>query len=475
MLKILMSVAFYPRGGSAHVARYLSRALIDAGHQVHLVTGSLNDGDPEHSAAVFYTGIPHTAVDYTEAWLAFTRGENPHSSELDVPFHPSYEDKPGVADRVFYKINRDEQRGMLRCWRDVFADLGHRFQPDVIHLHHINHMHVAASEALPRVPKAAQFHGTELRMLENMQRKPPTGGDKHLRDFWRGVMVESVAAMDHCFAISAEVHRRAQAEFSIADSRITTIPNGVNVSVFKPVSWSARAKLGFLNKILVEDPRGWDESCRPGSVAYSAQEVERFTGASGGLKPLVLFVGRFLDVKRVPLLLEAVAEANRRSGSPEDPPFNLLVWGGMPGEWEGRHPYQVARELNLPNVFFCGWLPHDLLSQGLNLADLLVVPSYHEPFGQVLLEAMAVRVPVLATRSGGPLDFVVDSGSAANGWFCDVDDVASLAETMLAALADQTELRRRGQKALDLTRARYDWNSIAQLYLDVYETLADQG
>ena len=172
--------------------------------------------------------------------------------------------------------------------------------------------------------------------------------------------------------------------------------------------------------------------------------------------------------------IEAVAEGNRRSGSPDDPPFNLLVWGGAPGDWEGRHPYQVARELNLPNVFFCGWLPHDLLSQGLNLADLLVVPSYHEAFGQVLLEAMAVRVPVLATRSGGPLDFVVDSGSEANGWFCDLDDVASLAETMLTALSDQTELRRRGQNALDLIRARYDWSSIAQLYLDVYETLADQ-
>ncbi|MEE8251297.1 MAG: glycosyltransferase family 4 protein, partial [Gemmatimonadales bacterium] len=280
--------------------------------------------------------------------------------------------------------------------------------------------------------------------------------------------------MDHYFAISADVCRGAQAEFSIADSRITTIPNGVNVSVFKPLDWSTSEKLVFLNKILVRDPQGWDESGWPGSVSYSRREIERFKEASGGLKPLVIFVGRFLDFKRVPLLIQAVAEANRRSGSPNDPPFNLLVWGGMPGEWEGRHPYQMVRELNLPNVFFCGWLPHDLLSQGLNLADLLVVPSYHEPFGQVLLEAMAVRVPVLATRSGGPLDFVVDSGSEANGWFCDVDDVASLAETMIAALADQTELRQRGQKALDLVRARYDWNRIAQRYLEVYETLAGE-
>ena len=37
-MRILMSLVFYPRGGSAQVARYLSRALIDQGHEVRLVT-----------------------------------------------------------------------------------------------------------------------------------------------------------------------------------------------------------------------------------------------------------------------------------------------------------------------------------------------------------------------------------------------------------------------------------------------------
>ena len=60
------------------------------------------------------------------------------------------------------------------------------------------------------------------------------------------------------------------------------------------------------------------------------------------------------------------------------------------------------------------------------------------------LEAMATEMPVIATRSGGPLDFVVDSGPRANGWFCEVDDVDSLAGALHQALTDEGEGRGRG-------------------------------
>ena len=181
-----------------------------------------------------------------------------------------------------------------------------------------------------------------------------------------------------------------------------------------------------------------------------------------------MFVGRFLDFKRVPLLLQAVSRLNESFGGNADSPFNLLVWGGMPGEWEGEHPHTVARSLDLPNVFFCGWLPHDVLSQGLNLADVFVPPSHHEPFGQVYLEAMAAGVPVIATRSGGPLDFVLDSGPRANGWLCEVDDVESLAAALRDAVLKERERKKRGSNALALVRAEYDWDEIARRYVGLY-------
>lgn len=472
-MKILMTLIFYPRGGSAQVARYLSRALMDLGHDVHLLTGSLHDGDPQHDAEVFYAGIPLTAVDYTAAWQGFQRGEDPISDSWDVPFHPSYEDKPGVPDRVFYKIGPSSYTALVECWVRAFRQVGHAFEADLLHLHHLTYAHAAAAKVFPSVPRLTQLHGTEIKMLENLAvLEKNASAPNELHGFWRGVLQEAVNTSRHLAAISPDVRERAVERLSVDDGGITTIPNGVDTSLFQPLDWSTRDKLAFLRRILVDDPQGWDESGAPGSVRYDPSVLDGFTDASGHMRPLALFVGRFLDFKRVPMLLRAVARVNQTLASAGEPSFNLLVWGGMPGEWEGEHPHAVARSLDLPNVFFCGWLPHDILSQGLNLADVFVAPSFNEPFGQVYLEAMATEIPVVATRSGGPLDFVVDNGPRANGWFSEVDDVDSLAGVIYEALTDEAERQRRGANALSLIRKQYDWSEIAPRYVEVYESIS---
>ena len=471
-MKILMSLIFYPRGGSAQVARYLSRALIDLGHEVHLVTGTLRDGDQHHDAQLFFEGIPLTLVDYTDAWRAFENGQDPISDQLEIPFHPSYEDKPGVPDRVFYSLTEAEYRALVRCWTRVFEDVRERFHPDLLHLHHLTHAQVAAARVLPSVPKLTQLHGTEIKMLERLDELSAANSDpSKFGRVGREMLSEAVELSDHFAAISPDIRERGVTRLGIGGEKITTIPNGVDTSLFHPTGWSKEKKLSFLRKILVEEAQGWDETGLPGSVRYQASDLASFRDKTGNLKPLAMFVGRFLDFKRVPLLLRAVSLVNQSAGDPDDPPFNLLVWGGMPGEWEGEHPHTVARSLGLSNVFFGGWLPHDVLSQGLNLADLLVAPSYNEPFGQVYIEAMATRLPVIATRSGGPLDFVVESGPLANGWLCEVDDVESLAATLRQALTDEKERERRGHNAMALIRERYDWVEIASRYADAYQKM----
>ena len=75
---------------------------------------------------------------------------------------------------------------------------------------------------------------------------------------------------------------------------------------------------------------------------------------------------------------------------------------------------------------------------------------------------------MIATRSGGPLDFVVDTGPRANGWLCEVDDVESLAVTLRHAITDEKERKRRGANALALVRGEYDWKEIARRYTELY-------
>lgn len=101
-----------------------------------------------------------------------------------------------------------------------------------------------------------------------------------------------------------------------------------------------------------------------------------------------------------------------------------LVAGSVGGPGElGYAPEFFA----IPGVFFTGWRGHDELPTGLGCADVFVSPSVGEAFGQVIIEAMACGLPVVAAASGGPLSFVNDYPTAPNGWLVTPDDEVALA------------------------------------------------
>src|SRR4051795_5045318 len=94
-----MSLMFFPRGGSAQVARYVARALPGAGWDVTLVAGSLGDESEASNASVFFEGVPDLrTVDYTEARDA------PAPLAATPPFQPSFEDRADAPDRVFAAV-----------------------------------------------------------------------------------------------------------------------------------------------------------------------------------------------------------------------------------------------------------------------------------------------------------------------------------------------------------------------------------
>ena len=468
-----MALAFYPRGGSAQVVRYLARTLTDQGHEVQLVSGSLKGSDPTNEAATFFRGLPLIEVDYTEAAQGFEAGLNPMSARFSTPFHPSYEDKPDVPDKAFYKVSRSEMEHLVAHWRIVLSKALEDFQPDVAHLHHLNHLHLAAL-TLPKlgtVSKLAHLHGTELTMLEQMRaRRDNSVG--HV-DMWDRELRRAADHMQHLVAISPDNAQRAVEVLGMKKGKLSIIPNGVDVHLFRPRGWSIQKRLRYLENLLVTSPRGWDESGVVGSVRYGQASIGGFVDDSGRPRPTLLFVGRFLRFKRLALLLEALVRLNRLllDEGDQGPPYNTLIIGGVPGEWEDEHPYTIARRLGLKNVFFCGWLPHEQLADAFNLADVFVAPSYFEPFGQVFLEAMASGLPVVATRSGGPLSFVVEAGEKANGWFSGVDDADSLTQVLAEAVLNESERLRRGRNGRELARTDYSWSKVALQFEALYRRL----
>ena len=112
---------------------------------------------------------------------------------------------------------------------------------------------------------------------------------------------------------------------------------------------TAGERLAHWRRWLVEQPLGWDEGGIPGSVAYQDEDLWPFEKAEA----ILLYVGRYTAVKRLPLLIRAHTQALGRLGRP----LPLVLVGGSPGEWEGEHPLTVARALGNRQVFLAGWRP----------------------------------------------------------------------------------------------------------------------
>ena len=116
----------------------------------------------------------------------------------------------------------------------------------------------------------------------------------------------------------------------------------------------------------------------------------------------VLWVGHFVPVKRVALLLNAFCKAVAR-----DPRLNLTLVGKGPLEAEVK---ALADELQVTeHVNFAGAADRKQLPDYYGNSDFLVISSESETFGVVAIEAMSCGVPVLSTDCGGPADMIVNS------------------------------------------------------------------
>ncbi|MGE5273978.1 MAG: glycosyltransferase family 4 protein [Verrucomicrobiota bacterium] len=499
-----MGLMFYPRGGSAQVARYLGRALVEAGWDVVLASGSLGSPGEETHAPTFYEGLHVEVADYTPAFERFRSGEDPLAGP--VPFHGSFEDRVEAPDPVFAALGPERAEVQVTAWQAVFERAGFRYV-DVLHLHHLTPMHDAVARLCPERPVFTHLHGTELKMLDRIDRLDAValelgtsldrlkiavdsgdflsdcrlaGADRELLrqtnlnryrygEGWAARLELSARRSSRIVCISPNGASEAVRLLGVSDDLIELIPNGVDTDLFHRSALSRDRRLQLLRHWLVDDPKGWDESGLPGSIRYATEALEAFTDRVGEPLPMLLYVGRFLDFKRVPLLVRAYDRARPRFNIPAP----LLIWGGSPGEWEGEHPYTVARELAVDGVFFSGWRGHADLPLGLSCANVFAAPSVDEPFGLVFLEAMSCGLPVITTATGGPLSFVNTIVGKPNGWLVPPDDIDALADALVTAVNDDTARNDRADNASRQIRGSYSWRAIAERFDALYTHALD--
>ena len=481
-----MGLLFFPRGGSAQVARYLAVALGGAGWDVSVVSGSLGAPGEETHAPTFFGDVALRQVDYSPALATFEAGGS--ALEAPVPLHPSYEDREGAPDVVLSAVDPALQDHLSAVWRQPLADAG-ADEAQLFHLHHLTPQHDAARARWPHVPLVAHLHGTEIKFLEAIEARRAlaatlgttlvgmpeavaggsvaTGGlDEAALDLltttrwdqwrhgehWAAHLRRQAAAADHLVVVSPPDRATATTLLGVPAASVTDVPNGVETDRFHPRPAPPEARRASFRRWLVEDPQGWDASGVPGSVRYREHDLDHLLGPDGETT-VVIYVGRFTDAKRVPLLVRAFAIARHRSRRP----LSLVVWGGHPGEVEGEHPVTVAREVGEQGIFFAGWRGHEDLPAGLAASDVLVMPSVNDSFAQTALEAMATGLPVLATLSGGFPSMINLDPARPTGWLVPPDDPEALADALVTVVDDPDEVRRRGRAALDHARAELSW------------------
>jgi glycosyltransferase involved in cell wall biosynthesis len=149
-------------------------------------------------------------------------------------------------------------------------------------------------------------------------------------------------------------------------------------------------------------------------VVDSGVDLERFRAAEPAAQldsPAFVHVGSLTDRKNVVRLADAFALFGRGS-------LTFVGDGPLRAQLEGRAGVRVV-----------GRVAHEEVPGWLNAADVVCGPALVEPFGQALLEAMACERSVVATRIGGPPEFVTDE----TGVLVDPLDTAELARALEVA------------------------------------------
>jgi glycosyltransferase involved in cell wall biosynthesis/predicted metal-dependent phosphoesterase TrpH len=170
-------------------------------------------------------------------------------------------------------------------------------------------------------------------------------------------------------------------------------------------------------------------------------------------KPInVLYAGRITREKGAELLADAFLSAHKR-----DPRLRLVLAGGGPEQ-------QRLSERVGEHATFLGWLEGEDLARAYASADVFLFPSATDTFGQVILEAQASGLPVLAVAAGGPTALIEDG---ATGVLRDANP-EQLADA-LVELAGSPLLRERlARGALSAVRER-TWERSLERLADGYK------
>ena len=231
----------------------------------------------------------------------------------------------------------------------------------------------------------------------------------------RGLSIRALSPLVSRFLVATNSQRRAWAEQGLEPAHVGLVPQAVKLDAFPRASRSDRARAREALGLPLD--------------AY-----------------VVLYLGRVVADKGVDVLVDAWSSLSL----PVDQ-ARLVIAGGVWFDGSQDH-YAAALHARLPEGV--DWLPmrKDVITP-LHAADVLVLPAvWEEPFGRVLIEAMATGLPVIASRVGG-IPEILDGEF--ERFLVPKGDVAVLAERIVALRDWRTSSPELAQTCVDRVAERY--------------------
>ncbi len=304
------------------------------------------------------------------------------------------------------------------------AEVAEFYELDLLHVHYAIPHSVSALLARQmlaargkRLPFVTTLHGTDITLV---------GLDRSYLPITRYSIQES----DGVTSISQYLKDKTLEDFGITRD-IAVVPNFVNCDVYAPLR---------------------DEAVRTA--------LRKHLVGSG--EPILIHLSNFRPVKRVLDVVKVFSLVARAT------PAHLVLVGDGPdrsaAEW-------LVHELGIQSrVHFLG--KQERVNELLPLADLMLMPSELESFGLAALEAMACKVPSIATRVGGVPE-LIDHDE--NGLLYEVGDVAGMAEGAITLLKDRDHLEEMRDAARHTAQKRFCSTLVLPQYVKYYESVLAQA
>ncbi len=157
--------------------------------------------------------------------------------------------------------------------------------------------------------------------------------------------------------------------------------------------------------------------------------------------------------------------------------ISFLIYGIGPDEEKLR---ALAKESGVEErARFMGQISHEEMPLMLKACDIFTRPSRSEGMGNSFIEAMAARLPVIATQEGGIADFLFDEKRnperSTTGWAVDADTPDQIAEAVKDIIANPTKVSQVTETAVRMVAEKYDWETISKDMKALFDGLLKTG